>query len=875
MPNVNYQSGFRKLGTMANIRMISDTLDARARSAIDIGCDAGAYSVHLANLGLKVDAFDPDAVAVGAARGFIASNQSPVKLTHQLFTLEDVRKMPVYDVSLLLSVYHQIVEHNGLDYANEYLVELYRRTRHQLYFQSCMIHLKHRRQMPFLENHGPSILAYFTDVLRKSGQPVHARFLGYSQNQLPSSEPFRPLFVFEKSHSREVFTLPSMERGGYADGCASNLLVVDLDRTVSDQTLTSFSPQGWHPFTEVCRHLTEPRATKAAQPLGQVPSETLDNYYERFQPATFGAIWRQAGLDGDIGVLALRPTGHYCNWLPWNPPTEALADMQAGHTRARACPPNDNHTQGPLAPEARRQELSRLHGVLEKMRTVGYEPEVNPDGYIRGQLLVRGHECRFLVLAGQHRIAALAVSGYSQVLARFQPGRAKVIDVAQVQEWPLVANGTYSVEQATLIFNGIFTATGLALRDALRRAPAAVSLPEVKPYPTTATRENGWSDQYGALGVAATYAGLTLEPGSRLNAVWQDGCAGPWVDFSAALLTNHTPVAKDKLVLVARAEQAEILRGAGYAEAHAIGLPIVYTQPSGLERQPRSLLVMPTHILAGEQPANRSAFEAYAAEIKAVAGKFDRVTVCIHPSCRHNGLWVKEFSAHGFEIVFGAQNDDLNALRRVRALCEQFETVTTNGWGSQVAYALAFGAKVSIHGTQPKRTEADYLRDATWAADPAALKKWLSDESAAHERAFLAPYYQTPMQAVANVEQGQALIGWNHRVSPEQMSQLLGIILSAPVSAAREARQQVRQQARALVTSGAKAEAIQLLVRAVKLDADSKNLGIILESLVEIGEDLAPLEPRQSGYLLGEAEKLAKTHGVSLADLREKLVSAA
>ena len=83
MPNVNYQSGLRKLGTMANIRMISDTLDARARSAIDIGCDAGAYSVHLSNLGLKVDAFDPDDVAVGAARGFIASNYSPVKLTHQ------------------------------------------------------------------------------------------------------------------------------------------------------------------------------------------------------------------------------------------------------------------------------------------------------------------------------------------------------------------------------------------------------------------------------------------------------------------------------------------------------------------------------------------------------------------------------------------------------------------------------------------------------------------------------------------------------------------------------------------------------------------------------------------------------------------------
>ncbi len=864
---MNYQSVLRKQGTMANIRMITDTLDVRARTAIDIGCDAGSYSAHLSNLGLKVDAYDPDASAVEEARQFFLSNMTPVKLKHQLFTLEDVRKMPVYDVSLLLSVYHQIVEHNGLEYANEYLVGLYRRTKHQLYFQSCMIHLKHRRKMPFVENHGPSILAYFTEVLRASGEPVHAQFLGYSQNNLPASEPFRPLFVFEKSPKREVFTLPSMQTGGF-QGSENQLLVVDIDHAVSDQTLTSFSRQGWHPLRAACEDLQ----AKAADPRGKA-SAGLKAYYGNFQPQTVGDVWQRAGVAGDIGVLAKQPAGHYGSWLPWHRSNDTQESMQAGYTVMPRPPVGDCHTYGPVAPEVPEQEAARLGELQKKLSEEGYAPEIHHDGYIRGQLLIRGEETRFLVLGGQHRLAVLSTLGYQQIVARFEPRRLRMIDLAKVSEWTQVKDGTYSVEQATAIFNGVFDATGLGLRDALR-ARAAIALPAVKTYQLVATRDNGWSDQYGSLHVAAQYAGGTLEPGYRMNAIWQHGCEGPWVDFSADLLSNNTPGAKEKFVLVAREEQAALLRSAGYTEAHAIGLPIIYTQPSVMVRQPRSLLVMPTHTLNGEKPADRSAFEKYADEIKAIAGNFARVTVCIHPSCKTNGLWVQEFSSRGFEIIYGAQNTDLNALNRVRALCEQFETVTTNGWGSHVAYALAFGAKVSIYGTQPKRTEADYLRDTTWAADPAALKKWLSDESTARERAFLAAYYQTPMQAVANVEEGRALIGWGHRVSPEQMGQLLGIILTAPVSAARAAPLPVLQQAPALVNTGAKAEAILLLVRAAQTDVASNNPAIVLESLVEIATDLAPLEPKQSNYLFAEAEKRAKAQGLSLEFMQARTAAA-
>lgn len=870
---MKYQSKDRKLGTRQNVKMVGDFLDRRARTALDVGCDEAMVAVHLHLLGLEVDAVEAEPHVVVEARNFIASNQAKVNLTERILSLDDVRAMKSYDVICFLSVYHQIVANVGLDYANQFLAELYRKTNLQFFFQPCMIHLKHKARMPFVENNTADALEFFTSILRASGQPVHGQFVGYSLNGLPAADPFRPMFLFEKKKSRELFTMPAMGRGTFPAKPVSRLVHIDLEQTVNAHALQHFGTSGWHHFTEACVTISRGRAEPAAL---EAARRGLDAYYDRFQPATTGEAWRRAGCTADIGLLANQPTAHRCNWLPWNQSSDPVELMREGRTSGHAWPADDCHAYGPVSSDVRERELRRLHGLLVKLTTDGYEPEVNADGYLRGQIMVRGQETRFLLAAGQHRLAALLALGYRHVLARFQPGVLPVIDLARVAEWPQVASGTYTVEQATNIFNALFDATGLPLRDALRSAPAAaaVSLPPVQGYRTAASAANGWSDQYGSLAIAAAHAGVTLEADHKLNAIWQHGCDGPWVDFSPALLCNNAPDAKKLPVFVARREQAELLLAAGYSQARAIGLPIVYTQATGVARQPRSLLVMPTHTLAGEQPSDRAAFETYADEIKAVARDFARVTICIHPSCRQNGLWVKEFSSRGFEIVHGAQNTDRNALPRMRTLFEQYETVTTNGWGSHVAYALAFGAKVSIHGTQPRRTEADYLRDATWAADPAALKQWLSDDTARREREFLAPFLVPPAAAVANIECGRALIGWDNRLASTEMAQLLAAVISTPATAARQARYEARVKARELVVAGSPGEAVKILIRAAKADVASRNPLIIFEGLVQIGEDLAPLEPKQAGFLVGEAEKIAKANGLTFEDMLARVAAA-
>ncbi len=428
----------------------------------------------------------------------------------------------------------------------------------------------------------------------------------------------------------------------------------------------------------------------------------------------------------------------------------------------------------------------------------------------------------------------------------------------------------------------------------LRKEPqpgTPIALPPQRPYRTAGTMANGWTDQYGAMHVAAAYAGLGLTPGYAVNGVWHHGCKGPWLDFSADVLANNTPNARALPVFTVRRDQADLMQQHGYTRARAIGAPILYAQPSGATRQRGSLLVMPTHTLAGDSFPDRTPFERYAEEVAAVADDFARVVVCIHPSCRKNGLWIGEFSALGFELVDGAMPNDLNALGRMRALFEQFETVTTNGWGSHVAYALAFGARVAIHGSRPEKTEADYLRDASWAANPAGLKQWLSDTTKQREREFLARFHVEPTAAVADVAFGESLLGQDARVSPEAMAAVLAeLVTPTPRPAAeidqivraqrekleraRSARGRVLKQVTALEQAGRRGEAAQALMAAMKADASTNDVAVILEGLLAIGDRLVVLDPPRGSVLLGQAEKLARAQGTSLARLRIRAMAA-
>jgi predicted O-linked N-acetylglucosamine transferase (SPINDLY family) len=238
-------------------------------------------------------------------------------------------------------------------------------------------------------------------------------------------------------------------------------------------------------------------------------------------------------------------------------------------------------------------------------------------------------------------------------------------------------------------------------------------------------------------------------------------------------------------IFVARQDQADYLRSHGYKGAQAIGLPILYTNPTQLARIPASLLVVPTHTLPGATFSDRRPFEQYADAIQAAASHFERVVVCVHPSCASNGLWITEFKARNIEIVSGARAMDRHALKRMRALFEQFEYVTTNGWGSHIPYALAFGAKVSIFGpaiSRPEDDDKNAKNDVAWATNPDAWTAFSSSTVKVKQRQFLDRLYQEPHKGVYDPAWGEWFLGASHKLSPEEMCKMFTELVDAGLS---------------------------------------------------------------------------------------------
>lgn len=309
----------------------------------------------------------------------------------------------------------------------------------------------------------------------------------------------------------------------------------------------------------------------------------------------------------------------------------------------------------------------------------------------------------------------------------------------------------------------------------------------------------GYSYYYGAANVAAEYCGLKRLPLS-FRGWWMHGWAPTWYQIHPILLL-HVPAESRKLwpFWVARQDEVEFLASHGIAQAEAIGLPMAYLPESNLPRLPNSLLVMPVHSLDYTQ--HQWAFDDYADAIAAIRDQFDDVLVCVHPSCRKHGYWEPQFRKRGFEVIEGTQIYDRNGLKRVHALVSQFEYVTTNGFGSHIAYAAAWGAKVSIHGPYARYTAQDYANDPFFLAHPYALEPLIEAKSEANLRRLWPHLFVHPRQATDQTAWGRHEIGYDCRRSPQELRQLFGWnstlreVSAAIRLAARTAKRAIRRRA--------------------------------------------------------------------------------
>jgi len=294
-------------------------------------------------------------------------------------------------------------------------------------------------------------------------------------------------------------------------------------------------------------------------------------------------------------------------------------------------------------------------------------------------------------------------------------------------------------------------------------------LPPVSEFRLMPWCESFGCDYYGALQRAADYCGLRQVP-PQFPGVWQHGTWPPWQKIRPEVIIYNAP--KSSRCFVARADEVAFLKTAGYRHVRAIGLPIIYTKPSGLQRIPNSLLVMPTHSIASDVLVPST--EQYVREIVSIRKRFDLVAVCVSAHCIAKGLWGSQFAEQGIQVVRGAGLDDANALNRMRALFDSFEYVTTDSYGSLIYYALYFGAKVSIWGTATPVLRENVLRDGAWTPFPEAVDKLFSQETERNAEVYLGPLRVAPWIGVQNVAVTNSMVGHDNKLSPAEMRAAFG-----------------------------------------------------------------------------------------------------
>jgi len=110
----------------------------------------------------------------------------------------------------------------------------------------------------------------------------------------------------------------------------------------------------------------------------------------------------------------------------------------------------------------------------------------------------------------------------------------------------------------------------------------------------------------------------------------------------------------------------------------------------------------------------------------------------------------------------------------VRDIFSAFEFVTTNGFGSHVAYAAAFGSKVSFWGPMAHWDVSAFKEDTLYRNCPEAVIRTVEFQGEAFLRETFPEFFTEPWLAQTRVEWGQREIGWENRRSPAELKHIFG-----------------------------------------------------------------------------------------------------
>jgi hypothetical protein len=222
---------------------------------------------------------------------------------------------------------------------------------------------------------------------------------------------------------------------------------VDLDKVRSSLHF-GFGRRNWHPLMAA---LDAEERTKSVDEAISV----LAQYYKSYQPASLAEYYFVNEPEWiEQAHLSTQPlTHHITPWLHESMP------ITAGHGFRKEDGGGAGGI-GPISDRRLRWEIKHLIALRDSIRHNGYRPGGKNAHDIDGMFLRWRDEWRFLALDGKHRLAALTVLGHTRVRVRFASVLPRAVDLRDLEEWPGVVSGRFSVRVAREIFVRHFTETG-------------------------------------------------------------------------------------------------------------------------------------------------------------------------------------------------------------------------------------------------------------------------------------------------------------------------------------------------------------------------------------------------------------------------------
>lgn len=191
----------------------------------------------------------------------------------------------------------------------------------------------------------------------------------------------------------------------------------------------------------------------------------MEEYYKSFQPANVTELFN---LEGNLhsNLVNFPP---YARVLPWN-----NADMKGRkefverrvrqESKSRGKELSVKHGEyghGPISHEKGVLEINTLIELTESIKKHGYLRSGKYDDDIASVVLVNSGNCKYMIRGGTHRAAVLSALGYESLPVRIAPSVIPAFVYRdEVEYWPKVISGLYTVDQALQIFDLIFEGNG-------------------------------------------------------------------------------------------------------------------------------------------------------------------------------------------------------------------------------------------------------------------------------------------------------------------------------------------------------------------------------------------------------------------------------